>query len=91
MSFNTTANSMGWYGVWVFGQSNQVAYVPHAGDAANGYCNGQHTQEAIASFTTFNNKRGFEIVSGANIRLENHVHTDHDFTRYEIFAANGPY
>ena len=32
----------------------------------------------IGSFTTWNNKRGFEIVSGANIRLENQVHMDQD-------------
>ena len=61
---------MGWYGFCIFGQRNQVAYDPHAGDAANGYCNGQRTQAAIGSFTTCNNKRGFEIVSGENIRLK---------------------
>ena len=82
---------MGWYGFWIFGQSNHVAYDPHTGDAANGYCNGQRTQAAIGSFTTCNNKRGFVIVSGANINLENHVHIDHNFTGYEIFTGKGPY
>ena len=91
MIFNTTANSMGWYGVWIFGQSNQVAYDPHAGDAANGYCNGQRTQAVIGSFTTCNNKRGLQIVSCSSICLENHIHMSHDFTGYEIFAANNRY
>ena len=45
----------------------------------------------IGSFTTWNNKRGFEIVSGANIRMENQTHMDHDFAGYEIFTATGPY
>ena len=45
----------------------------------------------IGSFTTWNNKRGFEIVAGANIRLEDQVHMDHDFSAYEIFTAKGPY
>ena len=41
--------------------------------------------------TTWNNKRGFEIVSGKSIRLENQTHMDHDFSAYEIFKAQGPY
>ena len=88
---NNTAHSMGWYGFWIFGQSNHATYDPHSGDTAHGYCNGKSIQTRIGSFTTWNNKRGFEIVSGANIRLENQVHMDHDFAGYEIFTAKGPY
>jgi len=88
---NNTAHSMGWYGFWIFGQSNHATYDPHTGDVSQGYCNGQRTQARIGSFTTWNNKRGFEIVSGANIRLENQTHMDHDFAGFEIFTAKGPY
>ena len=88
---NNTAHSMGWYGFWIFGQSNHAAYDPHSGNTENGYCKGERIQTTIGSFTTWNNKRGFEIVSGANIRLENQTHMDHDFAAYEIFTANGPY
>merc|ERR1719483_1010979 len=88
---NNTAHSMGWYGFWIFGQSNHATYDPHTGDVSKGYCNGERTQARIGSFTTWNNKRGFEIVSGANIRLENQTHMDHDFAGYEIFTAKGPY
>ena len=88
---NNTAHSMGWYGFWIFGQSNHATYDPHTGDVSKGYCNGERTQARIGSFTTWNNKRGFEIVSGANIRLENQTHMDHDFAGFEIFTAKGPY
>ena len=88
---NNTAHSMGWYGFWIFGQSNHAKYDPHSGNTENGYCHGERIQTTIGSFTTWNNKRGFEIVSGANIRLENQTHMDHDFSAYEIFTANGPY
>ena len=87
---NNTAHSMGWYGFWIFGQSNHVSYDPHTGTLEKGYCNGYRTQARLGSFTTWNNKRGFEIVSGANIRLENQTHMDHDFSAYEIFKAKGP-
>ena len=89
---NNTAHSMGWYGFWIFGQSNHASYDPHTGTRENGYCDGSRTQARIGSFTTWNNKRGFEIVSGVNIRLENQTHMDHDFAGYEIFTAGGgPY
>ena len=65
---NSTAHSMGWYGFWIFGQSNHATYDPHDGDVSTGYCQGSRRQATIGSFTTWNNKRGFEIVSGANIR-----------------------
>ena len=87
---NNTAHSMGWYGFWIFGQSNHVKYDPHSGSEGQGYCNGNRIQARIGSFTTWNNKRGFEIVSGANIRMENQTHMDHDFSAYEIFTAKGP-
>ena len=88
---NNTAHSMGWYGFWIFGQSNHATYDPHTGTVEKGFCNGYRTQARIGSFTTWNNKRGFEIVSGANIRLENQTHMDHDFSAYEIFTGRGPY
>ena len=88
---NNTAHSMGWYGFWIFGQSNHATYDPHDGTRDEGYCNGNRVQGKIGSFTTWNNKRGFEIVSGANIRLENQTHMDHDFAGYEIFTAKGEY
>ena len=88
---NNTAHSMGWYGFWIFGQSNHATYDPHDGNTENGYCHGSRIQTTIGSFTTWNNKRGFEIVSGANIRLQDQIHMDHDFSAYEIFTANGPY
>ena len=88
---NNTAHSMGWYGFWIFGQSNHATYDPHNGDISTGYCSGDRIQTRIGSFTTWNNKRGFEIVSGANIRLENQTHMDHDFAGFEIFTARGPY
>jgi len=88
---NNTAHSMGWYGFWIFGQSNHATYDPHDGTVDQGFCNGKRIQTTIGSFTTWNNKRGFEIVSGANIRLENQTHMDHDFAGYEIFTAKGPY
>jgi len=88
---NNTAHSMGWYGFWIFGQSNHVDYDPHTGTPERGYCDGHRTQARIGSFTTWNNKRGFEIVAGANIRLENQTHMDHDFSAFEIFKAKGPY
>ena len=88
---NNTAHSMGWYGFWIFGQSNHATFDPHSGDLEHGFCNGQRIQTTIGSFTTWNNKRGFEIVSGANIRLQDHIHMDHDFAGFEIFTANGPY
>ena len=88
---NNTAHSMGWYGFWIMGQSNHVDYDPHTGDESRGYCNGHRTTTAIGSMTTWNNKRGFEIVSGKSIRLENQTHMDHDFSAYEIFKAQGPY
>ena len=89
--YNNTAHSMGWYGFWIFGQSNHASYDPHSGTLENGFCDGKRIQTRIGSFTTWNNKRGFEIVSGANIRLENQTHMDHDFAGYEIFTAKGPY
>ena len=89
--WNNTAHSMGWYGFWIFGQSNHASYDPHTGTIDTGYCRGERTQARFGSFTTWNNKRGFEIVSGANIRLENQTHMDHDFAAYEIFTAKGPY
>ena len=88
---NNTAHSMGWYGFWIMGQSNHVDYDPHTGTVDRGYCNGHRTTTAIGSMTTWNNKRGFEIVSGKSIRLENQTHMDHDFSAYEIFKAQGPY
>ena len=89
---NNTAHSMGWYGFWIFGQSNHATYDPHDGSTENeGYCKGRRIQTTIGSFTTWNNKRGFEIVSGANIKLEDQTHMDHDFAAYEIFTAKGPY
>ena len=89
--YNNTAHSMGWYGFWIFGQSNHAKYDPHTGTLSAGFCNGYRTQARLGSFTTWNNKRGFEIVSGANIRLENQTHMDHDFSAFEIFTAQGPY
>ena len=88
---NNTAHSMGWYGFWIMGQSNHVNYDPHTGTVENGYCNGHRTTTSIGSMTTWNNKRGFEIVSGNSIRLEDQIHMDHDFSAYEIFRAKGPY
>ena len=88
---NNTAHSMGWYGFWIFGQSNKAKYDPHTGTLDNGFCDGHRTQARIGSFTTWNNKRGFEIVSGGNIRLENQTHMDHDFSAYEIFTGRGQY
>ena len=88
---NNSAHSMGWYGFWIFGQSNHATYDPHTGTASRGYCNGYRTQAKIGSFTTWNNKKGFEIVSGANIRMENQTHMDHSCFAYEIFSARGPY
>ena len=88
---NNTAHSMGWYGFWIMGQSNHVNYDPHSGDPESGYCNGHRITTTIGSMTTWNNKRGFEIVSGNSIRLEDQIHMDHDFSAYEIFKAKGPY
>ena len=88
---NNTAHSMGWYGFWIMGQSNHVNYDPHTGNPENGFCNGHRTTTSIGSMTTWNNKRGFEIVSGSSIRLEDQIHMDHDFSAYEIFKARGPY
>ena len=88
---NNTAHSMGWYGFWIFGQSNHADYDPHDGVTETGYCQGNRIQTTIGSFTTWNNKRGFEIVSAANVRLQDQIHMDHDFSAYEIFTANGPY
>merc|ERR1719422_2781341 len=85
---NNTAHSMGWYGFWIMGQSNHAAYDPHDGTLENnGYCRGSRTQAVVGSFTTWNNKRGFEIVMGKNIRLENQTHMDHDFAGFDIFAG----
>ena len=41
---NNTAHSMGWYGFWIFGQSNHASYDPHTGTRENGYCDGSRTQ-----------------------------------------------
>ena len=79
---NNTAHSMGWYGFWIFGQSNHATYDPHDGDFENGFCNGKRIQTTVGSFTTWNNKRGVEVVSGANIRWVDHVHMDHDFAGF---------
>jgi len=84
---NNTAHSMGWYGFWIMGQSNHAGYDPHDGDISSGYCKGNRIQARIGSFTTWNNKRGFEIVAGKNIRLENQTHMDHDFAGFDIFAG----
>ena len=88
---NNTAHSMGWYGFWIFGQSNHATYDPHDGDLEHGFCNGKRIQTTVGSFTTWNNKRGVEVVSGANIRWVDHVHMDHDFAGFEIFTSKGPY
>merc|ERR1712226_1395966 len=37
---NNTAHSMGWYGFWIFGQSNHATYDAHDGDISSGYCQG---------------------------------------------------
>ena len=87
--YNNTAHSMGWYGFWIMGQSNHAGYDPHDGDLSSGYCRGNRIQARIGSFTTWNNKRGFEIVEGMNIRLENQTHMDHDFAGFDIFKSGG--
>ena len=87
--YNNTAHSMGWYGFWIMGQSNHAGYDPHDGDLSTGYCRGNRIQARIGSFTTWNNKRGFEIVEGQNIRLENQTHMDHDFAGFDIFQSGG--
>ena len=41
---NNTAHSMGWYGMWIFGQSNHATYDPHSGSLDRGFCNGKRVQ-----------------------------------------------
>ena len=44
---NNTAHSMGWYGFWIFGQSNHATYDPHSGTYERGFCNGGRIQARI--------------------------------------------
>ena len=81
--YNNTAHSMGWYGFWIFSQSNAFSYNPHTGTADQGFCNGSPAQARIGSFTIWNSKRGFEIV--------NQTHMFHDFSAFEIMRSKGPY
>ena len=87
---NNTAHSMGQYGFWMFAVNTKVPYDPHDGDESQGFCNGNPSQAVIGSMTTWNCKRGFEIVHGTNIRIENQIHLDHTHAGFDIMMSGGP-
>ena len=87
---NNTAHSMGQYGFWMFAVNTKVPYDPHDGDVNSGFCNGERAQAIIGSMTTWNCKRGFEIVHGINVRIENQTHLDHSHAGFDILMSGGP-
>ena len=87
---NNTAHSMGQYGFWIFAVNTKVPYDPHDGDESQGFCNGSPSQAVIGSMTTWNCKRGFEIVHGTNIKVENQTHLDHTHAGFDIMMSGGP-
>jgi hypothetical protein len=75
----------------MFSINFQAPMDPHSGDLEHGFCNGARIQSVFGSFTTWNCKRGFEIIHGKNLRIENQTHMDHTHTGFDIQGSEGPY